>query len=64
MENNSKTEYTDAVFSAKERKARKKTNFKPTVNRTTRVKKTSKNSGRLSSKGKKQTQKNIPNMEM
>ena len=44
MENNSKTEYTDAVFSAKERKARKKTNFKPTVNRTTRVKKTSKNS--------------------
>ena len=27
-------------------------------------KKTSKNSGRLSSKGKKQTQKNIPNMEM
>lgn len=44
MENNSKTEYTDAVFSAKERKARKKTNFKPTINRTTRVKKTSKNS--------------------
>ena len=44
MENNSKTEYTDAVFSAKERKARKKTNFKPTVNRTTRAKKTSKNS--------------------
>ena len=44
MENNSKTEYTDAVFSAKERKARKKTNFKPTINRTTRAKKTSKNS--------------------
>ena len=42
MENNSKTEYTDAVFSAKERKARKKTNFKPTINRTTRAKKTSK----------------------
>ena len=42
MENNSKTEYTDAVFSAKERKARKKTNFKPTVNRTTRAKKASK----------------------
>lgn len=44
MENNSKTEYTDAVFSVKERKARKKTNFKPTINRTTRAKKTSKNS--------------------
>ena len=42
MENNSKTEYTDAVFSAKERKARKKTNFKPTINRATRAKRTSK----------------------
>ena len=41
MENNSKTEYTDAVFS-KEKKTKKKTNFKPTINRATRAKRTSK----------------------
>ena len=47
MENNSKTEYTDAVFSAKERKSRKKANFKPTVNRASRTKKVSKNKREL-----------------